>query len=414
MRTMSELPSMLIDKSQIECDPLIERFEPPLRAQEAPANAALADVSVAVKDNFDIAGHVTGGGTPAWRQSHRPAEKTASAVQTVLSAGASVVGKAHMDELAFSLMGVNAHYGTPVNPAAPARAPGGSSSGSAVAVAAGLADVGLGTDTGGSVRIPASFCGLYGLRPTHGMIAVDGLLPLAPSFDVPGLFARDIAMLGNAAAAFGIRQAGMKARFMAPVDVWGFADPATTSHLQATLSRGMEIQTLDASPLAEGLDDIPIAQWRAVFQVIQGYEVWKVFGDWIQLNEPLFGPGVKERFEAASRIDRAAFQLADARRGAILRHVRERIGPDGVLILPTAPGPAPARTASGPDLERYRNAALSMLCIAGLCGLPQLTLPCGHVNGAPVGLSLMAAAGSDGVLLAHARDLAGNGNRVAD
>jgi len=155
------------------------------------ATGPLAGLNFAAKDLLDIAGHVTGGSNPDWLASHAPAEKTAWAVQALVDAGAAMVGKTQCDEISRGIFGENRHYGTPINTRAPDRVPGGSSSGSAAAVAGGLVDFALGTDTGGSVRIPASFCGLYGLRPTHGRIAMDGVLPQAPSYDTVGWFARD-------------------------------------------------------------------------------------------------------------------------------------------------------------------------------------------------------------------------------
>ena len=152
----------------------------------------LSAMTFAAKDIFDVAGHVTGGGNPDWKATHAPAERTAWVIQTLVDAGANMVGKTHTDELTRGILGVNAHYGTPINPNAPGRVPGGSSSGSAAAVAGGLVDFALGSDTGGSVRIPASFCGLYGLRPTHGRIPLDGILQQAPSYDTIGWFARDV------------------------------------------------------------------------------------------------------------------------------------------------------------------------------------------------------------------------------
>lgn len=151
----------------------------------------LRGLTVAVKDLFAVAGHRIGAGNPTWL-AESPTELTnASVVQSLLAMGANITGIVQTDEFAYSLGGTNVHYGTPRNPAAPGRIPGGSSSGPASAVALGLVDVGLGTDTAGSIRVPASYCGLYGFRPSHGVLAVQGLLPLAPSFDTVGWLAGD-------------------------------------------------------------------------------------------------------------------------------------------------------------------------------------------------------------------------------
>nr|MDQ3830771.1 amidase family protein [Candidatus Tectomicrobia bacterium] len=150
---------------------------------EGAADGPLSDLTFAAKDIFDIAGYVTGGGNPDWKATHGPAERTAWVVRVLVEAGATMVGKTITDEITRGIFGENAHYGTPVNPHAPGRVPGGSSSGSAAAVAGGLVDFALGSDTGGSVRVPSGFCGLYGLRPTHGRIPLDGILSQAPSYD---------------------------------------------------------------------------------------------------------------------------------------------------------------------------------------------------------------------------------------
>ena len=150
------------------------------------AEGPLAGLTVAVKDMYDIAGARTGGGNPDWLAAHPPAASHAAVIRRLLERGATVIGKTVCDEFFFSVTGANAHYGTPVNPRTPGRLPGGSSSGSAAAAAAGACDFALGSDTGGSVRVPAAFCGLYGIRPTHGRIDMTGAMPMAPSFDVPG------------------------------------------------------------------------------------------------------------------------------------------------------------------------------------------------------------------------------------
>src|SRR5213596_3333152 len=160
----------------------------------------LANLTFGVKDIYDIAGHQTGFGSPDWLATHGPATRTAPSMQILLDAGADLVGKTHTDELTYSLMRENAHYGTPINVNAPGRIPGGSSSGSAAAVAGGLVDFALGSDTGGSVRVPASFCGLYGVRPTHGRIPLDGILLQAPSYDTIGWFARDAELFARVGA----------------------------------------------------------------------------------------------------------------------------------------------------------------------------------------------------------------------
>ena len=160
----------------------------------------LSGLRLAVKDLFHMAGLPTSAGNPTWLATHPIPTKTASSVAALLNAGANFCGKTMTDELAYSLNGQNIHYGTPSNPVTPDRLPGGSSSGSAVAVASGLADIGLGTDTGGSIRVPASYNGLFGLRPTHGVIPSDNMVALAPSFDTVGWLTKDLTTLAKIAS----------------------------------------------------------------------------------------------------------------------------------------------------------------------------------------------------------------------
>lgn len=156
---------------------------------EPTGTGSLEGLRFAVKDLIDVQGYVTGCGNPDWAASHSPAIVNAVCLDLLLAAGATCIGKTVCDELAFSLDGENFFYGTPLNPRSPDRVPGGSSSGSASAVACGLAELALGTDTGGSVRVPAGNCGIYGLRPSHGIVSVAGVMPFAPTFDTVGILA---------------------------------------------------------------------------------------------------------------------------------------------------------------------------------------------------------------------------------
>lgn len=374
------------------CPALILPFDPPLAG--AP-DGPLSGLHLVVKDNFDIAGTVTGAGSPEWQATHVPATTTAPIVTRLLDAGVKVVGKAHMDELAYGLMGDNARYGTPLNPAAPGRMPGGSSSGSASAVAGGLADIGLGSDTGGSVRVPAAFCGLWGWRPTHGLLPTAGMVPLAPSYDVPGLMARDGVTLARLVDLLCPGGEDISLSPMVPDDLWARTQPDTLDALE-TWRRGNALILLPEDLAGTVLK---------TFQICQGWEVAQQFGDWIRAARPAFGEGVKQRFEAALSISPATARAAQNQRSLIEEHVRAVVGDGRCLILPTVPGPAPALDVSPGDLDGYRQAALACLSVAGHAGLPQITLPLAQVNGAPVGLSVVGPAGSDRALMAFALGL---------
>lgn len=373
-------------------DPFVTRFDPPLGGGGGP----LAGMRIAVKDNFDIAGHVTGCGNPEWAATHDPAETTAPLVEKLMRLGATIIGKTQMDELAFSLMGQNARYGMPVNPAAPDRMPGGSSSGSAVAVAAGEAEIGLGTDTGGSVRIPASFCGLFGWRPTHGLLPVEGLVPLAQSYDVPGFMTRDGETLSLLARLLAPEAELLAPELLRPVKFWDLAEPETVAAL--AWAPGRAVGPLFSPEMFESL--LP------VFRVCQGAEVARNFRDWIAANEPAFGPGIRERFAGAIALDAGEIAKAREQRSHIAEYLLSVVNQRRLLILPTAPAPAPLRNVTGEAMEAYRNRALTLLSLAGHAGLPQVTVPSRDASGLPVGLSVIGPKGSDRALVRLACDLA--------
>lgn len=379
----------------------IERFEIAGRS-----GGPLAGLTFAAKDNFDVAGTVTGYGNPRWRETVAPAAKHAAAVEALLDAGATLVGKTHLDDLAYSLLGMNMHYGTPVNSAAPERVPGGSSSGSASAVAAGLVDFALGSDTGGSVRAPASFCGIYGLRPTHGGLPAAGLLDLAASYDTTGYFARDAETMVKVGEALGLDCSGGygTARLWAPREAWDACEAETATALRPI--KGKLESRFGTVAVEDDLPTAPLAAWLSTFRICQPYEIWQTVGPWITREKVRFGPGVQERFDMASQVGKEAFETASARREAMRRGLIERLGTDTLLVIPTVPAAAPLKSAPVDQLDAFRNRALALLCIAGNAGCPQLSIPGATVDGAPVGLSVIGAPGTDGRLLRLAADLA--------
>jgi amidase len=368
----------------------------------------LADTTFGVKDLFDVAGVPTGAGSPDWLATHAVPTADADVVVRLLAAGARLVGKTQTDELAWSLTGQNAHYGTPVNTAAPDRIPGGSSSGSAAATAAGLVDFAIGSDTGGSVRLPASFCGLYGIRPTWGRISKAGAVPLAPSYDTVGWFARDPALfarvggvlLGKAPAMPPLR------RLLVAEDLF----EAAGDGVRQALSDGtLRIAALVGTPEAVVVVGDALPGWRDAFRVLQSAEAWASHGDWVASVRPNFGPGVRERFAAAETLDPGEIEQARTVREAVRQRMAALLPPGTVLLLPSAPGVAPRRDADANIFDALRAAALQLLCPAGHAGLPQVSLPIGILDGLPVGLSVMGAAGSDEQLLALAERLAADG-----
>ena len=355
----------------------------------------LSGLSFAVKDLFDVAGYPTSGGQPFLLALSGIKQNTAPTVQKLLDAGARFVGKTITDELAFSMNGQNAHFGSPINGAAPQRITGGSSSGSAAAVSNRLCDFALGTDTGGSVRAPANHCGLVGLRPTQGRISLQGALDLSPSFDTCGWFTRDVPTFARVADVLlgeDVVPLPDTVRLRVPTDIWALLAPEVVEALAAPRAR-IEAALGGAAPALVVLDSLDAMYWH--YRHIQGHEAWMVDGALIQRYQPPLGPGVAQRFAWSREVTDVQVAQAHAFRARFRSHLLALLGRDGVLLMPTMPDIAPRIDDDETGLEQYRNRALQMLCIAGLAGLPQLSLPLATRAGAPLGLSLVGPPGSD-------------------
>jgi len=376
-------------------------FVPGPRAQlESTASGPLDGLTFVVKDLIDVEGHVTGAGNPDWAARQAPALTSAPVVECLLRAGATLVGKTVTDELAFSLEGENHHYGTPVNPRVPDRLPGGSSSGSAVAVAAGLADVGLGTDTGGSVRVPASFCGVYGYRPSHGRVPLDGVVPLAPSYDTVGLFARNAGCLQDAAlcllGAPPVRPARL--RLLLATDAFALAEPEAAAALRAgALRLGVddEVEVFAKRP----------AEFVDAYAILQGLDIAKTLAGFLATN-PRFGPTIAPRFDSVRNLDSSRRVRWRAWRNVTSARLQAMLPPGTFLLMPSAPSIAPRRFLRGEDGSRFYDAALTLCSVAGHAGLAAVNLPIAELNECPLGLSLLAGRGQDEALLMTVVNLA--------
>ncbi|WP_350335921.1 amidase [Coralliovum pocilloporae] len=358
----------------------------------------LDGLTFAVKDLFDVVNYPTGCGHPLKQQQASPAQVSAPVVQQLLDAGARFTGKTITDELAFSLTGQNIHYGTPENVMAPGRIPGGSSSGSAAAVAAGLCDFAIGTDTGGSIRAPASYCGLVGLRPTHGRLSLDSCMPMAPSLDAAGWFARDIATyLRVADVLLGPDEDVLPDRPQISIVTEAFDRLMGEREQSLFLSLVRRVETVLGEVSYLSLEE-DLETWWSVFRTCQGYEVWQEHGAWITEHNPDFGPGVKERFQWAATVTAEQKAEADATRKTITRLMTLAVT-DSLLIVPTMPSIAPRIDEDLDWLDRFRNRSLSILCLSGLSGLPQVSLPLGKLDECPFALSLIGPHGTDQALL---------------
>jgi amidase len=373
------------------------------------AAGPLRGLRFAVKDVFAIAGESACFGNPTWLASHPPATTTAQVIQQLLSAGATLAGTTITDELAFSLTGENFHYGTPLNTACPDRVPGGSSSGSAAAVAAGLVDFALGTDTGGSVRVPASHCGLYGFRPTHDAVSTEGLLPFAPRFDTVGWFARDpetLAAVGDVIlpARDEDRAHPLRARLLedgvALLDAAGRSDFRADAH-DAAFRLGLE---LDEASVGGG-DAGALESWLPLYLTLQNGEVARIHRDWVEAQQPAFGPLIAPRMARALALGADELELAEDNLRDVRRRIAAVLEEGTVLVLPSACG-APLPRGERPErIGPETGRSLTLSAIASLAGLPQVTVPVSWVRGCPVGLSFVAARGHDRALLALARRL---------
>lgn len=384
--------------------------------------ATLEGVRVAVKDLFDVAGMVTGAGNPTLAAGP-PASRDAAAVTALRAAGAQVVAKVATDELAMGMFGVNSHYGTPANPAAPDRVPGGSSSGSASAVAAGDADLGLGTDTGGSIRVPASFCGLVGLRPTHGRISLEGVRPMAPGFDTVGLLAAEVSDVADAFGALAgpvaesaPGSAAVLASESASAPIAGSAagtrevtDLVLLTDLvdraePAVAERTRECARAWADQLGLGLREVTLAAGEnlvEIFWPLMSRQLWESNGAWVEAGAPVLGEGIAERIAAAGLAGDDEVAAAERARAELFARLAELLDV-AIAVLPTTIDVAPLRTSTHAELMAFRDRNLALIVPASLCGAPQLTLPVGRDRGAPFGVSLLGLPDDDELLLTAA------------
>jgi amidase len=366
---------------------------------------SLSGLTFAVKDIFDVAGHRTGFGHPDWLATHLPAQQTAPVIVRLLAAGARMIGRTHCDELCYSLTGENVHYGMPVNVKAPGRVPGGSSSGSAAAVAGQLVDFAIGTDCGGSVRIPASYCGIFGMRPTWGQVALEGAIPFGPSFDVAGWFARNAALMEKVGHALlkDCQEPPRPKRLLVARDAFALVEGGVVEALRPQVSRLEQLigrcEEIELSPTG-------LVGWFETFRTIQAAEVWASVGHWINELRPKLGPGVKERIAWAATVTPQMLAQANERRAEVGLRIERLLEPEDVLCLPTSPRVAPLRGTPLCKIEiDYRHQAMCLLCISGLAGLPQLSLPMAQLDGLPLGLSLVGRRGADTMLLRIASQL---------
>lgn len=363
----------------------------------------LSGLTFAVKDLIDIAGHPTSCGNPDWLATHPAAVVNAVCVDQLLGEGGTCIGKTITDQLAFSLQGENYFQGSPLNPSCPERVSGGSSSGSASAVAQGLCDFAMGTDTGGSVRVPASNCGIWGWRSSHGLVSVAGVNPLAPTFDTVSFFARELSVLNKVAKVFFNEETRPEndntCVYIIP-EAWQIADESVRDalwHYTDFLKRVARVQEISIREIDHESNLKGMSNWLQTYNSVQRAEIWSCLGAWVESRKPNFGPAVEASFELSKNEPREEIVKHCKRRDQYFRYLLQFLGGSNFICIPTAPTIAPLKGSLPASREKsdYYPRALSLTSIAGIGRLPQISMPLATVNGAPIGLSLIGGTGND-------------------
>jgi len=416
-------PFLLSDTGKVECVPLEAHSQAHFQERPAvaerrlrfaeqwqsrqnlpePSSTLLENNRLAVKDLFHMSGMPTSTGNPDWLNSHDIPGSTSPVITSLLQAGAKFVGKTQTDELAYSLNGQNKHYGTPVNPKAVERLPGGSSSGSATAVSLNLADIGLGTDTGGSIRVPASYQGLFGLRPTHNAIPCENMVALAPEFDTIGWMTRDINTLRNVTQTLlpqnSVTHAKPTLAFLHSLS----SRCEQHSHIEELLENKKHSQQIELI-INDTLDPFALHAGDS-FRVLQGNAIWQEHGDWLAAQQRDIANDIQTRFTWCATISASQIAIAKEQQQQVIAAVNQGLASADALILPTTPGRSPLLNSSSDSLAEYRHTLLNLTALAGLAGLPQLHLPLFHIDNSPCGLSLLGKAGSEQQLIQIAEQL---------
>jgi Asp-tRNA(Asn)/Glu-tRNA(Gln) amidotransferase A subunit family amidase len=369
-----------------------------LENQPHAATGPLQGLSFAAKDLFDVAGLPTTAGNPDFAERWGLPRRDAWAVAALKQAGAKLIAKTHTHELAYGITGINPHFGTPQNPKVLGGIPGGSSSGSAVAVAAGLVPVALGSDTAGSVRIPASFCGAYAYRPTHGAIPTKGMVPLAPSYDTVGLLAADPELMLRFARVL-LADALPVVGFDRAVILRDALELCAPEAQVATLWVASKLESLGIKIEEKSLGLLQEA--RETQRVLQGAQAWGFHQKWIEEKQPRLGADVRRLLEMASSYSPGEIGRALSEQVRLRSEMGTWLEPGTLVLLPATPSAAPplANLQETEQALEFRWRTLSLTCYASVLGVPVVTVPAAQPGEKPIGVQLVGAWGSDRGLL---------------
>ncbi len=364
----------------------------------------LSGITFVVKDNIAISGHVSSFGSSRWRETHGKSTQNASVISKISDNGGDIVGLAKLDQLTFSLVGNISEGEPPINPLYPDRFTGGSSSGTVSAVAGGIAQVGIGTDTGGSIRVPAAACGLYALRPSHGMIDCSGILPLAESFDTVGIVSMNIELIKKT---FNVIRSDQKLfdvkvkRVILPADILKTASEEVGKVVNEAAIR--IAKALGASLAENNFERFLNVQFADLFTRMQGREIWGSHSAWIVQNEQFLFPDVRMRLRRAEQFYKMPGEEIEADRQVRNKYTEDLskyLGNDAIVVLPIMYGLPPKRNASDDELLEFRKMALRFTSPAGLSGFPEAVMPVKSARtGLTYGAGILGPKGSDLSLL---------------
>ena len=356
----------------------------------------LSNLNFVLKDMCDVKNFKTSCGNPDFFKKCDFAKDYAPFLKDLLNEGPVLKGITVCDEFFYSLIGENGHYGTPTNLNAPSCVPGGSSSGSAAALTTDLYDFSIGSDTGGSVRIPASFCGLIGIRPTHNRINTIGVYPMAPSFDTVGWFANDkeiFQKVGNVLLKNIERSNVNFKQYVVAEDLLELCDAEVQSNFNNYIN--VNIPNINKTRLSTNTKAIIADNFR----ILQGAEVKENIIPWIEKNKPNISPEIRSRIDMASKITDIEVNRALIFRKTLIDEIEKSLPEGTIAVFPTSPFSAPKSGQDDESLGSFRKRLMELTSIAGMTSRPQITIPRLKDESGPVGISLLGWKYSDEILL---------------